>query len=683
MIRAALNNPYAVVAISLIVVILGVVSYQTMVVDIFPEINIPVVAVATFYKGMGPSEVEGAITLRLEQLFLQASYVEHIESRSLPGVSLIKLSSPPSKKDTAGLADITTLPFSPLRSPPRGICPPIIIKFGAATLPIGTLAVSSETLSEKEVRDLAYFSVRPQLANVPGVFVAPSFGGPLRQITVFRDRERMLARGLSTTDIVNAVNAQSLLLPAGNVKVGEFDYNVYTDSMIKVVEQMNDIPVKVVGGVPIMLKDVARAADSTIIQTNIVRINGHRAVYLPIMKQAGANTIQVIDGIKATLPKLIGLPEDLTVNLIFDQSLYIRQAIQTLEEEGLLGGGLACLMVLLFLGSLRSTVIIALAIPLSILAAFVLLYFTGHTVNVMTLGGLALVIGTLLDNNIVVLENVHRHLGMGKTPGRAADDGTREVALPMLGATISILIVYLPIMFFTGIVKFLFVPLALAVAYAMVVSYLTSMTVAPVAMTTLFREQAHAPADHPRLFDRLFGSLVDRYVLVLRWCLAPKAPVVGVVTLTFGGSLLLAPWLATEFFPRVDAGQFILNVAAPEGTRVEKTEAIVGQIESLIRQEIPPVELDQLVANIGLPHGWMVLYTPVNGPHQAFLLVSLTRGHRLRTDAIIARLRARLAREFPGLKFSFQTGGRVSDVLNFGLPAPIDIKVSGPKLSEG
>jgi len=271
---------------------------------------------------------------------------------------------------------------------------------------------------------------------------------------------------------------------------------------------------------------------------------------------------------------------------------------------------------------------------------------------------------------------------MGKTPGRAADDGTREVALPMLVATISILIVYLPIMFFTGIVKFLFVPLALAVAYAMVVSYLTSMTVAPVAMTALFREQAHAPADHPRLFDRLFGSLVDRYILVLRWCLAHKALVVGVVTLTFGGSLLLAPRLATEFFPRVDAGQFILNVAAPEGTRVEKTEAIVGQIESLIRQEIPPVELDQLVANIGLPHGWMVLYTPVNGPHQAFLLVSLTRGHRLRTDAIIARLRARLAREFPGLKFSFQTGGIVSDVLNFGLPAPIDIKVSGPKLSE-
>ncbi|MGH7429072.1 MAG: efflux RND transporter permease subunit, partial [Candidatus Methylomirabilaceae bacterium] len=640
------------VAISLIVVILGVVSYQSMVVDIFPEINLPVVAVATFYKGMGPSEIEGAITLRLEQLFLQASYVEHIESRSLPGLSLIKIYFHSSYDVNAGMAEITSLTYSALRYLPQGVFPPIIIKFGAASLPIGTLTVSSETLSEKEVRDLAhrelrpqialgekevrdlaYYGVRPQLANVPGVFVAPSFGGPLRQITVFMDRERMLARSISTNDIVNAVNSQSILLPAGNVKIGEFDYNVYTNSMIQLMEQMNDIPVKVVNGVPVLLKDVARAADSTIIQTNIVRINGRRAVYLPIMKQAGANTIQVIDGIKENLPKLIGLPKELTVKLIFDQSLYIRQAIRTLEEEGLLGGGLACLMVLLFLGSLRSTLIIALAIPLSILAAFVLLYFTGHTVNVMTLGGLALVIGTLLDNNIVVLENVHRHLAMGKLPGQAAGDGTSEVALPMLVATISILIVYLPIMFFTGIIKFLFVPLALAVAYAMVVSYLASMTVAPVAMAALFKPETPELVHGSRLFDRLFfDPIVNGYVHALRWCLDHKALVVVTVTGIFVGSLLMASRLATEFFPKVDARQFILNMAAPEGTRVEKTEAIVAQMEEVIRQEIPTTDLEQIVANIGLPHGWMVLFTPVNGPHQGFLLVSLTREHRLRTE---------------------------------------------------
>jgi len=681
MIRAALKNPYAVVAISLIVVILGAVSYQNMVVDIFPEINMPVVAVATFYKGMGPSEIEGAITLRLEQLFLQASYVEHIESRSLPGVSLIKIYFHSNYDVNAGMAEITSLTYSALRYLPQGVFPPIIIKFGAASLPIGTLTVSSDTLNEKAVRDLAYYGVRPQLASVPGSFVAPSFGGLPRQITVFLDRERMLARGISAGEIVAAVNAQSLLLPAGNVKIGDFDYNVYTNSMIQFMDQMNEIPVKMVNGVSVRLKDVAKAADSTIIQGNVVRINGNRAVYLPIMKQAGANTIRVIDGIREALPKLIGLPKDLVVNLIFDQSLYIRQAITTLEHEGLLGGGLACVMVLLFLGSLRYTLIIALAIPLSVLAAFVLLYFSGNTVNIMTLGGLALVIGTLLDNNIVVLENVHRHMGMGKSPGQAAGDGTGEVALPMLVATVSILIVYLPIMFFTGIIKFLFVPLALAVAYAMVVSYLASMTVAPVAMAALVKGGSHEPEHGRRLFDRLFDWIVAGYTGALRWCLRFKALVVVVVVGIFVGALLQAPRLATEFFPKVDAGQFILNVAAPEGTRVEKTEAIFSQLEEVIRQEVPATELDQIVTNIGLPQGWMVLFTPVNGPHQGFLLVSLKRGHTSRTDEIIARLRGRLAREFPGMKVFFQSGGIVSDVLNFGLPAPIDIKVSGPDLA--
>jgi multidrug efflux pump subunit AcrB len=693
MVRAALHNPYAVVAISLIVVILGVVSFQNMVVDIFPEINLPVVAVATFYKGMGPSEIEGAITLRLEQLYLQASYVEHIESRSLPGVSLVKIYFHPSYDVNAGMAEITSLTYSALRYLPQGVFPPIIIKFGAASLPIGTLTVNSETLGEKEVRDLAYYGVRPQLANVPGVFVAPSFGGTVRQITVFLDRERMLARGLSTNDVVSAVNAQSLLLPAGNVKIGEFDYNVYTNSLIQFVEQMNDIPVKVVNGVPVLLRDVGKASDSTMIQSNVVRINSRRAVYLPIMKQAGANTIQVIDGIKETLHKLLGLPKDLTVKLIFDQSLYIRQAIQTLEHEGLLGGGLACLMVLLFLGSLRSTLIIALAIPLSITAAFIGLYFTGHTINIMTLGGLALAVGRLVDDAIVVVENTHRHLEMGKSSMQAARDAVTEVALPMLVITVTVFLVFLPIVFFTGVIKFLFVPLALAVAYSMMASYIVALTGAPVAMEWLLRghgHAAHTDHEHPTTVGltgwwnrlNLFDPFVEYYVMLLRWCLRHKMVVVVGVTAIFVGSVLMAPRMATEFFPKVDAGQFILNVAASEGTRIENTEAIVGQVEELIRQEVPADQLDQIVANVGLPHGWMVLFTPVSGPHQAFLLVSLTHDHTMRTEALIAHLRTRLTETFPGLKFSFQSGGIVSDVINFGLPAPIDIKVSGPKLTE-
>src|SRR5512146_471905 len=685
MVRAALKNPYAVVAISLIVIILGVVSYQKMVVDIFPEINMPVVAVATFYKGMGPSEIEGAITLRLEQLFLQASYVEHIESRSLPGVSLIKIYFHPSYDVNAGLAEITSLTYSGLRYLPQGIFPPVIIKFGAASLPIAVQTTNSQTLGEKEVRDLAYFNVRPQLGNVPGIAFPTTFGGTVRQITVFLDPERMQARGISTQEIVNSVNAQSVLLPAGNVKIGAFDYNVYTNSMIKIVEQMNDIPLKLVNGGPITLRDVGQAVDSTMIQTNVVRIDSHRAVYLPIMKQAGANTIQVIDGIKTVLPNLIGLPRELSVKLLFDQSVYIRQAIQTLEHEGLLGGGLACLMVLIFLASLRSTLIIALALPLSIMAAFVLLYFTGQSVNVMTLGGLALVIGTLLDNNIVVLENVHRHLMMGKSPEQAAGDGTSEVALPMLVITISILIVYLPIMFFTGIIRFLFVPLALAVAYTMVVSYFSSMTVAPVAMAALLKPAGHAGsglhADSSRWFDRLFGGLVSRYVQTLRWCLRNKVVVILGVVVIFVASLVAGTQLATEFFPKVDAGSFILNVSVPEGTRVEKTEAIVARIEDIVRQQVPASDLEQIVSNIGLPQGWMVLYTPVNGPHQAFIIVSLKKEHTTRTDTIIEKLREDLLHKLPGIKFSFQTGGIVSDVVNFGVPAPIDIKVTGRDLS--
>jgi len=693
MVHAALKNPFAVIAISLIVIILGVVSYQKMVVDIFPEINMPVVAVATFYKGMGPSEVEGAITLRLEQAYLQASYIEHIESRSLPGVSLIKIYFHSSYDVNAGLAEITSLTYANLKFLPQGIFPPIIIKFGAASLPIAVQTTSSETMTEKEVRDLAYFNVRPQLGGVPGVAFPTTFGGTVRQVTIFLDPERMLARGISTHEIVNSVNMQSVLLPAGDVKIGDFDYNVYTNSMIKVVDQMNDIPIKMVNGVPLFLRDVGKAVDSTMIQTNVVRINGNRAVYLPILKQAGANTIAVIDGIKDILPKLINIPKDLAVKLLFDQSLYIRQAIKTLEHEGLLGGGLACLMVLLFLGSLRATLIVAMAIPLSVTAAFIGLYFTGHSVNIMTLGGLALAVGRLVDDAIVVVENFHRHMAMGKTSSQAAGDAVSEVALPMLIITITVFLVFLPIAFFTGVIKFLFVPLALAVAYAMMASYIVALTLAPVSMARLLRghaghAEAGAPAVHQGRFTafwnrlNIFDPFVERYVLFLRWCLAHKVVVIVTVTVIFVGSLLMAPLMATEFFPKVDAGSFVLNVSAPEGTRIEKTEAIVARIEGLIREAIPAAELDQIVSNIGVPQGWMVLYTPVNGPHQAFLLVSLKRDHEVRTDDIIMKLRRTFRRELPGVKFSFQTGGIVSDVINAGLPAPIDIKVSGPKMGD-
>ena len=696
MVRQSLKNPYAVVAFCLIVILLGIQSYQNMVVDIFPEIKVPVVAVATFYKGMGPSEIEGAITLRLEQLFLQASYVEHIESRSLPGVSLIKIYFHPDYNVDAGLSEITSLTYSALRFMPKGMFPPTIIKFGATNLPLANLTLSSSSLSEKEVRDIAYFSVRPQLGTVQGVSLPPTFGGTIRQITIFLDREKMLGRGVSVDEVVKAVNAENLLIPAGDVKIGDFDYNVYSNSIVSLIDDMNHFPVKVTNGVPVFLKDLGTASDSTAVQVNVVRVNGRRSVYVPILKQAGANTLKVIDGVRAALPKLKGLPSDLELKLLFDQSLYIRQSISTVQHEMLLGGGLACLMILLFLGSVRSMLIIALAIPISIATAFVLLYMTGHTINIMTLGGLALAVGTLVDNSIVVLENIHRHMEMGKPVRQAAADGASEVALPMLVITASILIVYLPIVFFTGTIKFLFVPLALAVAYAMGASYVASLTVAPVAIAASHRDLSHVPGPVEKASPRtiwdtvreswarsnVFERVAERYAGFLRWALGRKLLVGGLVAVAFVISLVFAPLLATEFFPKVDAGEFILNVAAPEGMRLEKTEAIVGKVEEVVRQVIPKHELSQVVANIGLPQGWMVLYTPVVGPHQAFLMVSLVKGHTGRTDDYIDRIRSRLVTELPSLKFSFQTGGVVSDVINAGLPAPVDIKVNGPNLAD-
>src|SRR2546428_527740 len=482
-----------------------------------------------------------------------------IESRSLPGVSLIKVYFHPNYNVDAGLAETTSLTYSALRFMPKGMFPPTIIKFGAQNLPIANLTLSSETLSEKEVRDIAYFSVRPQLGTVQGVSLPPTFGGAVRQITVFLNREKMLARGISTNDVIKAVNAENLLVPTGNVKIGDFDYNVYSNSIVSLVKEMNDFPVKVMNGVPIYLKDVGTAADSTAVQVNIVRVNGRRSVYVPILKQAGANTLAVLDGVREALPKLKGLPADLEVKLLFDQSLYIRQALATVEHEMLLGGGLACVMILLFLGSVRSMLII---------------------------------------------------------------------------------------------------PLALAVAYAMGASYVASLTVAPVAIAATHRTEGHSLAE-PEAKDSRFTSFerfAAGYGAFLQWGLRHKTLVIVPVVVVFAGTMAMAPRLATEFFPKVYAGEFILHVAAPEGTRLEKTEAIVGKVEEIVRHVIPPTELNQVVSNIGLPQGWMVLYTPAAGPHQAFVLVSLVKGHTGRTDEYINRIRADLRRDLPGMKHSFQTG---------------------------
>ena len=677
--RGALKNPYAVLAICLIVIILGGVSYQKMKVDIFPDINIPVILVSTFYRGLSPSEMEGAITLRFEQQFLQASYIEHIESQSLAGISYIKVFFQPEYSIDAAQSELTSLAYSIIRLLPPGVFPPSVYKFGVASLPIGLLTVSSETLSEKEMRDVAYFNVRPQMASVPGISTPPVLGGKLRQITVFLDQHKMLARGVSPSEVVKAINAQNAILPAGDVKIGDLDYYVYSNSLMSVVDQINDVPIKVVNGTPILIRDIGTAADSAAIQTSIVRVNGRESVYIPVTKQEGANTLNVADGIRARIPKLTEIPAGASVKYIYDQSLYIRQAIGNLQKEGLLGAGLAGLMIFLFLRSIKAALVVSLAIPLSLTAALVLLYMTGQSVNIMTLGGLALVIGTLLDNNIVVQENLHRHLEMGKDGRSAAEDSAVELALPILVATICVLIVYLPIVFFSGIIKFLFVPLAMTVAFAMITDYAVSMSVTPVVLARLYR-QGHGLEGEPQ-DGGWFTRLLSAYERALRTGLRFKSVVLGsVFALLVIVAVLLVPKLRTEFFPKIDAGNFTVLITAPEGTRIEKTSAIVEQVEQIVRQIVPKNDLEEVVSNIGMYYGDAGRFTPNTGPHTAFVLVNLISGHTGRSEDYIARLREGVRRDLQGVTIAFQTGGIVGDVLNFGLRAPVDIQIRGPRL---
>jgi multidrug efflux pump subunit AcrB len=680
--RAALKNPYAVFAICMIALVLGAVSYQKMRVDIFPEIKIPTILVTTFYRGMSPSEMEGAITLKMEQRFVEASYVEHIESQSLAGMSYIKVFFQPEYSIDAAQSELTSLAYSIIRLLPPGVYPPSVFKFGVASLPVGLLSVSSETLGAKEIRDLAYFTVRQQIATIPGISFGPPLGGKVRQITIFMDPPRMLARGVSPSDVVKAINAQNVIIPSGDIKIGDLDYYVYSNSLIDVVEKINDVPIKVVNGTPILVRDIGTAADSAAIQTSIVRVNGREATYIPITRQEGANTLEVTDGIRAKLPKLTEIPANTSVKFIYDQSLYIRQAIANLQKEGLLGAGLAGFMIFLFLRSIKAALVVGLAIPLSLTAALVALYLTGQTVNIMTLGGLALVIGTLLDNNIVVQENLHRHLEMGKDGRSAAEDSATELTLPIFVATICILIVYLPIVFFSGIIKYLFVPLAMTVAFAMLADYAVSMSVTPAMLAKLYhRGRGSGSSEEGSSSEGWFRFVLAIYEPLLRAAVRFKAVVIALALFALiGTGALLAPRLHTEFFPRVDAGNFTMIISAPEGSRIEKTTAIVADIERLVQETIPKQDLEEVVSNTGLYFGDAARFAPNTGNHTAFVLVNLVTGHEGKTDDYIAQLRRKVRQALPGVEVSFQTGGIISDVLNFGLRAPIDIQVKGPRL---
>src|SRR5262250_1584961 len=608
----AIRYPFFIVVLCLMVAIVGTVTLVRMPVDLFPPINIPVVVVATFYSGMPPQQIETSITDPFERFFTLASGVDHIESRSLPGVSLIKIYFQPGTDADSAVTGISNLAMADLRRLPAGTLPPVVLKFDASSLPVCLITLKGRGLNETELHDLGQYNVRNQIANVPGASVPQPFGGRYRQIMVYVDPLKLEAHQLSPMDVVRQINESNLILPAGDVKIGPFDYNLYSNSQAPTPGSINSMPLKTVGQSSVLVADVGKAVDAQAIQTNVVRVDGQPSVYLPILKQGGdTNTIAVVEGIRDGLKHLVDIPAQLKTRVVFDQSVFVRTAISNLLREGGIGLLLTGLMILLFLGSLRATAAVFLSIPLSALAAFLAIGAGGGTVNTMVLGGLALAFSRLIDNSVIVLENIFRHLEMGEAPEVAAEKGGQEVALAVLAATLTTAIVFFPVVFLYGVSRFLFMALAVAVVLSLFASYVVAMTVVPLFCAKWVKKkqadeemgEGSIGARFGRIakkFDYYFESLLHKYdQTVSKVLLKPVATVMGLA----GVSLLalsLYPLLGVSFFPRTDPGQFVINMKAPSGTRVELTQEYVKQMEDIIRQGVPKEELRIIVSNIGI-----------------------------------------------------------------------------------
>ena len=692
--RFAIRLPYLVIVICLITCVVGVTSLIRMPVDLFPPIKIPVVVVATFFNGMPPEQIETDITGRFERFFTLASGVDHMESRSLPGVSLIKIYFQPGFNADSAVTSIANLAMADLRRLPPGTLPPVVLQFDASSLPVCLITLKGEGLSESKLRDLGQFDVRNQVANVPGASVPMPFGGRYRQIMVYVDPLKLEAHRLSVMDVVRTVNNANLILPAGDVKIGPYDYNLYVNSQINDMKDLNEVPLKTINNAPVVVGDVGHAVDGSEIQYNVVRVDGQPSVYLPVLKQGGeANTIAVVDGIKNSIAHLFDMPKQLVTKVVFDQSVFVRNAIDNLIHEGLIGLVLTGIMILVFLGSLRATVAVFLSIPLSALAAFIALSIGNSTVNAMILGGLALVFSRLIDNSVVVLENIFRHMEMGEPPEVAAERGGREVALPVLAATLTTVIVFFPVTFLYGVSRFLFTALALAVILSLCASYLVAMTVVPLFCAKLIKlHQGHGEnestepkswgARFNRWFNHKFKQMLDRYEGCLKLALIRPVTTVLGITGIFILSLGLYPLIGEADFPRTDPSQFVINLKAPTGTRIEVTDQLVQKVEQIVRKVVPKKDLKITVSNIGVQAGFSAIYTPNSGPHTAFVQVGLNNGRRLSSFQYMDLVRARLKKELPQVTAYFQTGGLVDAILNLGMPAPLDVQVTGNNMEK-
>ena len=683
----AIKYPFFILMLCLAIVVVGVTTVARMPVDLFPEIQIPVVVVATFYSGMPPQQIEADITDTFERFFTLGSNIDHIESRSLTGVSLIKVYFQPGTDPDAAVSEIANLAMADLRRLPQGTLPPVVLKFDASSLPVCLVTLKGQGLNETQLHDEGQFNVRNQIANVPGASVPQPFGGKYRQIQFYIDPVKLEAAQMSPMDVVQIVNDANKILPAGDVRIGPRDYNIYNNSQLPNVAEMNDVPLKAIGNGVLRFADVGHAEDSSAIQYNIVRVDGQKSVYLPILKQGGnSNTIQIVNGVRDRIKNLLDVPNSLVATVVFDQSQYVKTAVANVLREGGIGLVLTAVMILVFLGSLRGTISVLLSIPISCLAAFLLLNATGSTINTMVLGGLALVLSRLIDNSVVVLENIFRHLEDGEDAVTAAERGGQEVQLAVLAATFTTAIVFFPVVFLYGVSRYLFMALALGVVLALAASYLVAMTLVPL-FCARFIKTAHGKGGHHEtksLFGRVvsgfnhkYDQMLIRYDRAVGKALARPVATIVIIMATFVVSLALYPLLGVAFFPRTDPGQFVINVKAPTGSRLEFTDRYVARVEDDIRGVIGKDDLQMIVSNIGLTPDLSSIYTSNSGQHTAFVQVSLAQDHKLSTFEYMNRVRQKLASDLPEVSTYFQTGGLVDSVVNQGMPAPIDIQVSG------
>jgi multidrug efflux pump subunit AcrB len=700
-VRLALRRPYTFVVAAIVLLLLTPYVLLRTPTDIFPNINIPVISVIWQYAGLNATEVEQRILYNHERsLSATVNDIEHVESSSYNGVGIIKVFLQPGANVDAGVAQLTAVAQTILRQMPPGQTPPLIIRYNASTVPILQYSLTSTKLSEQEVADLALNQVRVGIANIPGAQIPWPYGGRLRTVVVDLDLNALKAKNLRPQDIVDAVNAQNVILPAGNSKIGGTDYNVEVNASPRVLTDLNNLPVKIINGATIYLHDVAQVRDGFNPQTNVVRMNGQRGALITIMKSGFASTLDVVARVKAALPRVLStVTPDLQVKEFADQSHFVRAAIDGVLKEGTIAAALTALMILLFIGSWRSTVIIAVSIPLSVLASIAVLSALGETINLMTLGGLALAVGILVDDATVEIENVHRQMAMGKPLITAILAGAQEIALPALVSTLCICIVFVPMFLLTGVARFLFVPLAEAVVFAMLASYLLSRTLVPTMVMWFYRNSPYhghteeeveleekpvrgwtAPFQHiQRGFERGFFHFRESYRALLASILARR----GVFAIGFLAaclaSLLLISQLGQDFFPKVDGGQFRLHLRARSGTRIEETVRLVERVEQSIRATVPQEEVRGILDNIGIPFSGIALSysdSGVIGTGDADILVSLNENHRP-TEHYIRELRSKLNREFPGTTFYFLPADIVSQTLNLGLPAPWDVQIYG------